>query len=284
MTSSQVFAVASPPGADRSGRRRPGSGSRPGPGSACGGWRRGCGGWLGWSSEVSPVSRLCHVASRAPGCVERKRCAPEGVAAMSLRSLARTSPEPPRESVDSAPHGSSTLAKSPYRPARHVALARRTLRAPPATTRGRRRRTSADPCRDRKGRDLAKVWAYRDPMAVDNRDERPAARSSVVCGVTRSPSCLRLIARGSWAPRISSASPLPRTWSGSDDDCEAGLGERAPRVVAPRRSRACRALCILAGARALLPGRAGSGDGLGGPRKPAPGGKPARLRRTGLAS
>ena len=63
-----------------------------------------------------------------------------------------------------------------------------------------------------------------------------------------------------------------------------GLDRRPPRVVAPRRSGARRTLCVLAGARALLPGRPGAGDGLGRPRRPALGGQPPRLRRAGLAA
>ena len=63
-----------------------------------------------------------------------------------------------------------------------------------------------------------------------------------------------------------------------------GLDGRPPRVVGSRRRRARGTVCVLAGARPLLPGRPGSSDGLGRPRRPALGGQRPRLRRAGLAA
>ena len=71
--------------------------------------------------------------------------------------------------------------------------------------------------------------------------------------------------------------------AGEDDACADAWTARTTRGRATG-SGARRRLRVLAGARALLSGRPGSGHGLGRPRRPAPGGERSRLRRAGLAA
>ena len=105
----------------------------------------------------------------------------------------------------------------------------------------------------------------------------PAARSSVGCGVTCSPTCPRLIARGSWGPRLSSGSRLPHTWSGETTRARRPGSPPTKRGYAAAK-RSAPTLCVLASARALIPGQPSSSDGLGRPRWPAPGGAVATAK------
>ena len=73
-------------------------------------------------------------------------------------------------------------------------------------------------------------WS-RWPWPIEKSE--PAARSSVGCGLTRSPSCRRRIGRGGWRSRISSALRSPRTWSGETT--------RAKRRGRPLTTRGCAA-------------------------------------------
>jgi hypothetical protein len=51
--------------------------------------------------------------------------------------------------------------------------------------------------------------SWRRSVPSTDREARARGSSSVGCEVTRSPTCRRLIVRGSWTLRISSASRLP---------------------------------------------------------------------------